>query len=374
MKKKILFMLSLLFCFCLLFTVSAEGEEEYVCGDFTYTVLRDGTAKITGYDRSKIDLIVPEELDGHQVTVIGQNTFSVSDLKTIQLPDSLRAIEENAFYCTEFLTEIIIPEGVTVIGPGAFCMSGLKSIVLPYSLRIIEDGAFAECRYLRDAVIHEGVKVIGVSAFANNWGLRELVIPESVELIGETAFFDCKNLRHVTVKSKDTVIKSGAFSDLFRLQMSVEPGSQAEGYCVAENVDYVYPDQVSWLPGEYSFGDYTYSLFKDGTAEITGYQGESTDLVIPEALDGITVSSIGRCAFNDNQFDLTSVKIPGSIISIEARAFLCCYELESVELSEGLKEIKESAFEDCEKLKQIVLPSGLQLGTKHSAVAASPVW
>ena len=45
------------------------------------------------------------------------------------------------------------------------------------------------------------------------------------------------------------------------------------------------------------FGDYSYTILEDGTAEITNYGGGKQNLTIPETLDGITVSSIGYGAF-----------------------------------------------------------------------------
>ncbi|MCD8026399.1 MAG: leucine-rich repeat domain-containing protein, partial [Clostridiales bacterium] len=61
--------------------------------------------------------------------------------------------------------------------------------------------------------------------------------------------------------------------------------------------------------------DYEYEILTDGTAEITGYTGEATDLEITSAIDGYTVTSIGDSAFEDCD-SLTSVTIPDSVTSI----------------------------------------------------------
>lgn len=65
--------------------------------------------------------------------------------------------------------------------------------------------------------------------------------------------------------------------------------------------------------------DFLYEDNGDGTATITGYSGEDTDIVIPDTLDGLTVINIGSEAFFDE--NLTSVEIPSGIESIGYAAF-----------------------------------------------------
>ena len=52
---------------------------------------------------------------------------------------------------------------------------------------------------------------------------------------------------------------------------------------------------------------------------ITGYKGFARDVVIPERIDGITVTSIGNSVFRDK--NLTSVSIPDNIKNIGPNAF-----------------------------------------------------
>ena len=75
---------------------------------------------------------------------------------------------------------------------------------------------------------------------------------------------------------------------------------------------------------EYQSGDCTYIVLEDGTAEITLYTGEASELSIPDAIDGRAVSSIGVAAFNWSE-NLTSVIIPKGISNIGAAAFVNCF-------------------------------------------------
>ena len=76
-------------------------------------------------------------------------------------------------------------------------------------------------------------------------------------------------------------------------------------------------------------GDFEYEIFEDGTAEITGYNGTASDLVIPSKIDGYKVTSIGYSAFEGCTF-LTDITIPYSIINIERSAFNSYTSLENI--------------------------------------------
>ena len=64
-----------------------------------------------------------------------------------------------------------------------------------------------------------------------------------------------------------------------------------------------------------STSDYDYCVLDDGTAEISGYNGEGGDIVIPSTIDGYTVTSIDDYAFWVC-LSLSSVKIPETVTRI----------------------------------------------------------
>lgn len=107
---------------------------------------------------------------------------------------------------------------------------------------------------------------------------------------------------------------------------------------------------------------FTSRKLDDGTLEITGYTGGSKNIKIPEAIKGVTVSSIGESAFSDNDgtLGLISAVIPDSVRKIGNYAFNCCQKLESVELGKGVEVIGDSAFYGCESMKALSLPAGLR--------------
>jgi len=93
---------------------------------------------------------------------------------------------------------------------------------------------------------------------------------------------------------------------------------------------------------------FTYEV-KDGAAEITGYSGNYSVLVIPDTIDGYTVTSIADNVFSGNP-SLTSVSLPQNLKKLGWFAFYGCTSLKSVTLPASVSEIGYDAFAHCTKL------------------------
>ena len=74
---------------------------------------------------------------------------------------------------------------------------------------------------------------------------------------------------------------------------------------------------------ELKFGNFTYELLPDSTAEITGYTGEDKEIVIPDKAEDAPVTSIGANAFTSNK-TVEQITIPVSVVSISDHAFSEC--------------------------------------------------
>ena len=102
--------------------------------------------------------------------------------------------------------------------------------------------------------------------------------------------------------------------------------------------------------------DFEYAENEDGIT-VTKYIGESTEVAIPETIDGKPVTEIGK---NFAMLKpIISVRMPDTVHSIGDLAFDQCWVLESVQLSAGLLTIEDRAFRGCACLKSIELPEGL---------------
>ena len=87
-------------------------------------------------------------------------------------------------------------------------------------------------------------------------------------------------------------------------------------------------------PKTFTRGNWEYTIKEDGTTAIVKYYGSDSDLVIPDQLDGKTVTGIGDSAFSFRS-SLISVTIPDSVTSIGDNPFYCCEELSEIIVSPG---------------------------------------
>lgn len=72
-------------------------------GDYSYKILSDGTAEITGYSGSDTCLTIPNEINGYTVTSIGDSAFfEHSNITSITIPDSVTSIGSEAFINTAY--------------------------------------------------------------------------------------------------------------------------------------------------------------------------------------------------------------------------------------------------------------------------------
>lgn len=115
---------------------------------------------------------------------------------------------------------VVIPDeiqgqAVTVIGDGSFTFSSDSSkileVVLPKYLEVIGSFAFSSCPSLKTIKIPEHFKEFHRNAFFQCTSLEEIHFPKSVEKIPETTFLMCDSLKRVTCDNEKTKISPRAF-------------------------------------------------------------------------------------------------------------------------------------------------------------------
>ncbi len=233
------------------------------------------------------NLILPNTL-----TMIGEEMFYNSKLKTVVIPANVETIETSAFHGCSSLATVTFEKGsqLKTIGGlsyynsspyyyGAFSECPITSIEIPASVETIEASAFKGCESLATVTFEKGsqLKTIGggyyfenyYGAFSNCEALTSIEIPASVETIEAAAFKRCYNLRTVTFeKSSQLKTIGGGYS------YSYSKSSNRYNYyyhgaffdCTAlMTVDMSACTQVETL-GEYVFyNDRELRLFKIGT-------------------------------------------------------------------------------------------------------------
>lgn len=99
-----------------------------------------------------------------------------------------------AFSGCENIVSVDLPSSIRTIDDSAFYGCGLKTIEIPYGVISIEDSAFLKCWNLESVDLHNGISKIGSFAFENCISLKEVILPTSIKSIGFAAFSGCSCL------------------------------------------------------------------------------------------------------------------------------------------------------------------------------------
>lgn len=154
------------------------------------------------------------------LTRIGPEAFKFcKSLKHIEFPENLYKIGQDAFRCCEGLESISIPDSVLTIGTLAFgnC-DGLKSIKLPKHLTRISSSCFNDCNNLSEIIWPEDLEIIDECAFEDCSSLKKIVFPNNLTEIKWFAFNDCDNLQEVVIPESVKEISNNAFNNCYTLK------------------------------------------------------------------------------------------------------------------------------------------------------------
>ena len=310
MKRSLISVLSLLM---LVLCIPALAESTDWNYDANYAILR-------GYDGAGGDVVVPAEIDGFTVDVIGINVFKGDTITSLTLPETVLELRSNAVSSCEKLT----------------------SVTLPQSLVVINRMNFFSCN-----------------------ALSEVTIPASVRYIGDTSFRFCDALRKITFEGVCPAIDMDCFSVLPDDAVAYVPDDQLEAYTAAfENAGSTVSVQPSGknavLVENNGYVEEEFD-FDASTGTITSYNGYATYLAIPETIGGAPVKAIGPEAFARHAY-LAFLELPEGLESIGDSAFYNCETLGRVRFPSTLKTIGSNAFYNAYKSSVLELTSVESIG------------
>ena len=194
------------------------------------------------------------------------------------------------------------------------------------------------------------VTAIGKNAFRNK-GITIVIIPDSVEHIGDGAFNE-NSLKRITIGRKVEMVSS--FVGFLK---NDDFDCFCEMYYMGKRAGtYVSNDGQSWRMA--ALANVEEFLF-DGKGVIKHFTSQKTDVVIPNKINGIPVTVIGKEAFLGNR--LTSVVIPEGVITIGDSAF-GYNQLTSVVIPVGVISIGNGAFFGNihgNRLESVIIPEGV---------------
>lgn len=255
--------------------------------DYEYTINLDETLTIRDYKGSETTVIVPEQIEGRKVTIIGERAFEANtSIQSVTIPNMVTEIHRHAFLSCTNLTQVILPKGLTKI----------------------EVGTFKGCTNLTDVILPTTTQTIGTEAFRGCSNLTFLEIGKTVTLIEEEAFLECPNL----------VVKC-------------EVGSVSYQYAKDHSIEMIAYDE-----------NYEYRIVEEKVT-LNYYKGNQKEVVIPETIEEKPVSKIAKEAFKGNT-NITKITLSNRLEQIEENAFSGCINLGIVSIPANVSYIASNAF------------------------------
>lgn len=182
----------------------------------------DFLENVTQFLESHKDLLNRYDFDelyneAHKTT--GDEYVSISGMTSIFLEAGLNPLQYMSripdfyFESNKAITSIEIPNNITSIGNNAFdgC-KGLTNIVIPDSVTEISDYAFASCENLKTIILSENLKSLPYCVFYDCKSLTRVVIPNSVTTIANAAFAKCEKLTDILIQNNITTLGSDVFN------------------------------------------------------------------------------------------------------------------------------------------------------------------
>lgn len=371
-------------------------------------------------------IIVLSELEYARTTilVLGRNVerigaFALSELLSLNkvlLPNSVKEIDDYAFFGCQSLTEVTNTEGVSKVGIDAFYgttwYTNFKNnfdgdlIYIGKAAYEYIGSSFATNTQLE---IAEGTESLTPYLFKNQNGVIVVKFPESVKDIGQfainatrdgvtesllhTVYVANPNVENVagaltvaskvilnsapvmlkgkcvykyestesggtTVELTDTIYLSELLTQLKsagKLPLIYVPSQFYESYLIAD----VWCELADYIrPFDLIYNDFVLEKVQDGY-NIVYYAGTAADMVIPDSVEveGVTwgdIIGIRSYAFNPY---VRSVVLGSNITYLYAYSFAKAINLESVDMSSSkLVSIGDYAFNMCYELDNVVLP------------------
>ncbi|MBQ7122393.1 MAG: leucine-rich repeat protein [Clostridia bacterium] len=309
--------------------------------------------------------------------VAGEIWFDNTTLKEVYIPSTVEHIEVNPFNMCHNLEKITVSEGNPYFFTdenGVLCGDGGKTII-----------SYPSGRYGTCFVVEEGVERIAAQFFYDG-PYKCLYIPKSVKYIDTTGLgvkygadtfdsitdiyyegteeewrqieivpcIDTCGLSYICAAELAADIHYSSYSTA---QHGIVTKTETNALC---SCGYEAEFEQTNYDGDWIASDgWAYVIDENGNAVIKsyGYKDSTDALVIPETVDGYTVTTLDRCAFANCMF--SSVHIPATVTEIHEEAFAYALNNQAFSVAEGNEEFSATA-------------DGVLLGVMDYAIYAYP--
>lgn len=323
----------------------------HIEGDYIFAEI-DSTATLCGYVGNKTRIELPQECKNGCYAIASGAFKGAESIQHITIPNSIAAIDSNAFAGCSRLTEIINFSTTTVDKSAASYVVNAPNGQIEKSYIFADiNGTATLCGYVGNETKIElpqeyksGKYDIASGAFKGKSFIQYITIPSCVTVIGSDAFAGCRGLKEVINFSATPLDKSIASF------VANAPNGYIEDATIFADINGV-KTQCGYI-GENAFnvdGIYYNVLQNDrSTVKVVRNPNKySGNIVIPESVNyrgtDFKVVSIGEWAFSECE-SFTGITIPNSVTSIGNGAFDETYALKSIIIPSSVTSVGNNLF------------------------------
>lgn len=329
--------------------INESGKSKYIPLSYSVIYLADendfeitDAGAITAYNGEKKSITVPDTIKGITPTSVANKAFANSDIKVIELPETVKTIGNSSFNKCTNLTSITA-NGVTKIGTFCFyCDTALTDVDMPNVL-FVNSYCFSGCKKLESVNFNETVEELYPGAFEDT-AFKYAYFPNVYNFQDTFA-----NTPLVSADLPLLYWASGTFKNCYSLEHLYAPeleqvGGSAFGNCI-KLTDFVKDGEYDLMKinvvESYAFAD---SYFKE------------IELPLLEAFDANGSGAFRRC--HAEYISIPLIKI------LPSETFYGCKELKHINMPnyvETHRSSYENIFTDCFALEELYLPNAIYL-------------
>lgn len=238
--------------------------------DFNYTVLEDGTLKITATNNMLgKDIRIPESIDGIAVTSFDAELFTGLEIDSLYIPKTITSfnlpnkLDVSAIHVDAENQICKSISGVLYSKDGSILYKYPSQKTeteyrLPEEVKEFSSFAFNECDYLERVVINNNVETIPSFTFVECSNLNEVALSTSVGELCNCFIVDCPSLTKLFIPKNVNLIQQDTFS-----------ASSINELIISEHNEY------------YSFCDgFLYKLFSENNSNTSNKYSDSWEYII----------------------------------------------------------------------------------------------
>lgn len=324
---------------------------------------------------------------------IGGNAFNNTALTCIQIPASVIEIEYLGEDCPSLMRIDVDSKNAYYSSEGGILYDKKQTVMLmvpqtyagdisnlPETLKTIDNGAFYKCKGIKTIDLPEGIETIGECAFSL-CGTTFITLPSTLKQLDMCVFGDheeamgiLKELHSRHTDPAQIKIESNTFAyviDFNTCKLYVPKGCKAkyqatEGWKNFKNII----EEGETTGTTFTIGLLKYTVIADNEVAISGVtdktqEGYDIKPTVEHQGKTYTVTAVGDKAFYEctNLVRFQPERFKMAIKTIGSEAFRGCSKLINLLLNTGLEQIGESAFCECSSLNNFEIPASVtQIG------------